>query len=275
MNELSLIIGHRENSEERKNNLEFLISYYNRILKNTNYEIIIVEQDETQKLKLSDNFKHIFAFNKKYYNRSWGFNIGIRNAKYENILCIDNDIILPKKEIEIGLNNLSETKVFVPYEMFWDMNKEVSDNFKKEQDLVYVFSNTATKKVTERYNGVDSKHQLKFGGAFMVEKSFYLKYPFMVEEFEQYGAEDENSMFIYSKILLNMKKDTQPRNRFGNMFHLYHERIDYVKLREDKDYQKNCILMERNRSLSYEQTINYINSYKDKIGNIFKYENNI
>ncbi len=263
---ISVIIGHRENSIERKENLEFLFNYYNEFLKKkvSIYEIIIVEQDEIQKFKNS-----LFIFNKGLYNRAWGFNIGVKYSQYENILCIDNDIILPEDTFINGLKSIIEEKtVYVPYENFIDLSKDQTKIFKQTLNF-----NFKKEELNERYGWVDSNHQFKYGGCYFTNKNFYMESGGMEENQRMYGAEDETFFFKYSKILEPLGKNWNPRSKIHSIYHLWHERVNYVWLRQQQDYQNNCKLLEKIRSMKYENLLKYIKEIKKVYFNENKYKN--
>jgi glycosyltransferase involved in cell wall biosynthesis len=262
---ISIIIGHRENGIERKENLEFLLQYYKNLLQqeNFNYEIIIVEQDEIQKVRDS-----LFIYNKGLYNRSWGFNIGVKHAKYENILCIDNDIILPQDTFFNGLQQVINNKtVYVPYEWFIDFTKEQTKKFKEDINF-----NFKREELNERYGWTDSVHQFKYGGCFFVNKNFYLEVCGMEESCEGWGCEDESWFFKYSKILEPKGLDWNPRSKICSIYHLYHERTNMLWVRDQMFYKNNCKLMEKIRSMEIDDLLRYIEECRSIYFNENKYK---
>ena len=270
----SLVIGHKQNSEERKNNLQFLIKYYNNILEQEKieFEIIIVEQDLKSKIDFPiKNGRVIFCYNDGEYNRAWSLNIGVVNSKYDNVLCIDNDIVLPTNTFLNGLNQINITKnIYVPYEYFLDINKQVAENFKMNLDFSYLKSEFK-KGVIDRYNWVSSDQQYKFGGCFFTNKNFYISIAGMDENCRGWGAEDEAFFFKYSKILEHHKKDWKPRSKFHEIYHLYHDRVNMSWVGQQEFYKKNVEIMEKIRNISYDNLIDYIEGQKKDFANIYKY----
>lgn len=92
---MDFILTHRNVCEERGENLEYVLGWINSLEVDSN--IIVVEQDDTSKLKIDFskyNTKHIFAKNDGLFNKSWGMNIGIRNSSSDHIVFCDSDCFL-------------------------------------------------------------------------------------------------------------------------------------------------------------------------------------
>ena len=89
MEKVSMIINHRNSSVDRQENLLSIISYFKNCC-----EIIVVEQDDNSKISLPNDIKHIFIKNSGLFNRSWGFNVGVKSANFDKLCFNDNDIIM-------------------------------------------------------------------------------------------------------------------------------------------------------------------------------------
>jgi predicted glycosyltransferase involved in capsule biosynthesis len=271
---ISIVIGHKQNSEERKDNLKFLINYYNNMLikEKIEFEILIVEQDVSSKIDFPiKNGRVFFCYNNGEYNRAWSLNIGVVNSKYDSVLCLDNDIILPLDTFLNGLDQINKNKnIYVPYEYFLDMNKDVTSSFKQNLDFNYLKSELR-KGITDRYNWVSSDNQYKFGGCFFTNKNFYVSISGMDENCRGWGAEDEAFFFKYSKVLEHYKKDWKPRSKTHEIYHLYHDRINMAWVGQQEFYKKNVSIMEKIRNMSYDNLMLYITEQKKDFGNIYKY----
>jgi glycosyltransferase involved in cell wall biosynthesis len=129
---VSYIIGHRGNLPQRVRNLGIVLNW----LKNFKYEVILVEQDSVPKVKyLSEKFniKYFFAKNEGIYNRSWGLNIGYRNATGDIIVCADNDMVMFPKELQDSLLQCTneEYKCVSPFQYLFDLSNEQTENIVK------------------------------------------------------------------------------------------------------------------------------------------------
>ena len=100
-------------------NFLYTLKWFMKYFPTTDYEYIIVEQDEEEKIKLSDELKikKIFLYNPHIFNRGWGYNVAIKHYITTKIavLC-DTDIILenPKQlhdSIEISENIIQSPEI--------------------------------------------------------------------------------------------------------------------------------------------------------------------
>ena len=97
----SIIISYRESTEERRNNLKYLLDYLSYI-QDRNTEILIIEQDDESKIDWLDEIrgkeyiKHIFIKNPGIFNKGWGYNIGSKLAESDILIFSDADLLNPK-----------------------------------------------------------------------------------------------------------------------------------------------------------------------------------
>jgi hypothetical protein len=278
---ISLVINHRQNSEERKDNLFHLLKYYDNLfqkIKEHEFEIWIIEQDTSSKIQsMLCSIKNTIpiisqlCYNNGEYNRSWSANVGAKLSNADIMIYVDNDIIIPEDTLVNSLNKLNgkdqhgfDYDILVPYENFIDLNLEQTRIWK--QTGKYIFSNQSC-----RY-GTDSNHIVKVGGCFITKLKFYFSIGGMDEDCRGYGAEDDSFYYKYSRVLEHDHRDWRPRNKINNIYHLYHERLDVGWIRNQEFYRKNCEVMNNVRTMKFEDLIKYINDNKDKIGNINKYK---
>jgi hypothetical protein len=201
-------------------------------------------------------------------------NIGIMNVKYQNVLHVDNDIIIPKKELEIGLENIIRNKnIFFPYEWFWDLSEDVTKKFKCNLDFNYLETQKHAGLI-ERYGNDGSGQCVKAGGCYFTNKDFYMSIAGNEEQQFGYGAEDDAWHEKVRIILQYENKWSYTRNYMGNIYHLYHKRTDYVWLREQKFYKDNCIIMKKIINMNYEELLKYIEECKKTFFNPDKYLSN-
>lgn len=281
---ISLVICHRQNSEERKENLFYQLKYYDRtfneimrVQPNLKFDIWIIEQDThtridklQQQVKLSIPFITQFCYSDKEFNRSWGMNVGVKLCCSDIVLCSDNDIILKKETIISAIKKLVSEKdkfgfpfsVLVPYEQFLDLSPEQTKIWKKTGQLD--FPNQVC-----RY-GRPSSQITKVGGCYFVKRDFHLEIGGMDERMEFYSAEDDEYFYRYSRILEHQGRDWKPR-LIHNMYHLFHTRIDLDYVRKHPLHKKNCDMMNLTCTMPYEDLLKHIEEMKKDLGNINKY----
>jgi len=96
--DVSYIIAFRAENIERVDALIFVLKklrgYFPKL------EILVVEQDSEPKLELDENLKvkHIFVFNSGLFNKSWAFNIAVKNTQKPVFAFGDADIFLEKED---------------------------------------------------------------------------------------------------------------------------------------------------------------------------------
>ncbi len=98
VDKVAFIICFRESTEDRKNALQFVLNWLNKIL--PDIEILIIEQDEQPRLslKLPSNCKKVFIYNPGLFNRSWAFNVALNHTTKEILTFSDADAVLTKKD---------------------------------------------------------------------------------------------------------------------------------------------------------------------------------
>jgi len=282
---ISLVICHRQNSEERKENLFYQLKYYDRtfneimrVQPNLKFDIWIIEQDThtridklQQQVKLSIPFITQFCYSDKEFNRSWGMNVGVNLSHADICLCSDNDIILKKETILKSLQTLisGKDKFNFPYEVLWcyenfiDLNPEQTKIWKKTGQLD--FPNQVC-----RY-GRPSSQINKVGGCYFVKRNFHLSIGGMDEKMRGWGCEDDEYYYRISRVLESQKRDWNPRLNH-NIYHLFHERVNLEAIRIDPLYKKNSEIMNATCTMPFNELLCHIEEMKKDLGNPYKYK---
>jgi len=280
MNNVSIIISYKEShfnknvnyknyQNYRKFNIIKILEYINDNLK-YNTEIVIVEQDNKSTIDWLNNIKfnknieinHIFVKNDGVFNKGWGYNIGVNNCKYDNLIFQDGDIVVHKKAYEyIELIDSKEFDVVKPYSSISYLNYINSHLFyTKELDFNKLSS---MKTVT---SGKDLG--VLTGGSFFIRKSDYLKIKGFDENCYGYAHEDDIVDIKIKNFGLNIFYDDK-----YNCLHLYHfsgkNKFDvlnnyYSRIEENKK------LYESIKKMNNIEFLEYIEKIKDfgKIKNI-------
>jgi glycosyltransferase involved in cell wall biosynthesis len=240
----SYIISYRENDEFRKKDLEAVINY---ILNFgfENFEIILIEQDIKERVKINKNknIKKIFIYNADVFNKGLGYNIGALNAKYDVLVFCDADIILPK---EFLLNALNYTKTF-----------DVVDPYKK----IYYYDEVVTNKMIEEgFTSLSDKIDKEIqsfvitGGVFLMKRDKFIEIKGYDETCFGYGHEDD---ILDSKIKIMGYKLIRMDNQY--CIHLYHPLSTPLYYNHIKN---NKILAGDYRKLTKDDLLKKINSTK-------------
>jgi glycosyltransferase involved in cell wall biosynthesis len=141
MKKIAYIIGHRNSEDpDRLRNLlivlKWLIGVKVLLLKHKiELKIIVVEQDETPKLKGIDNkdITHIFLYNPGLYNRGWAFNVGFRFTSADYYFFADNDIVLKTDDIIKVFLKCFKYDAVNPYKKILDTNDDFVKTFDPER----------------------------------------------------------------------------------------------------------------------------------------------
>jgi hypothetical protein len=125
---VSYIFTYRQTTADRTANL-FTTLEWLKTVKVPNLEVVIVEQDTESKylnnLQYPFPIKHIFAYNPKLFNRSWGFNVAIRNTTNPILFFADSDMIIPPSQVHETINLLnSQFDVVSPFSQCLELNPE-------------------------------------------------------------------------------------------------------------------------------------------------------
>lgn len=212
----SLIIGYRH-SDLRLSNLKEIIKRFDKNC----IEIIIVEQDINQKLKLDnkENLKQLFVYNPGPYNRSWSFNIGMNNTDRKYLVFSDADIFMSFENFMSAVAELDKFDVVSPYDTIYDLTAEQSERIKELED--YELQSFFLSKPRRSIN--------LCGGMTMFTRNAIEKVNGWDENFVGWGGEDNVQTLKVERLGL-----TYNTCEF-DAYHLYHEHI----IRHEKYYKIN------------------------------------
>jgi len=248
-NKFTYIIGYRH-SDERYKNLSRTLEWLNNF---PDSEIIIVEQDITQKLSLSnDKIKHIFVYNNSAYNRSWAFNIASKLASTEKICFGDSDLVMNVSHFLESLSELENFDVVSPYKVVLDLY-EVESEFPLSQ----------MENIQRPGRGETDNQKINLcGGIVLFRKDAITKIGGWNEDFIGWGGEDD---FQTLKVnLFGLKSKEMPYK----CYHLYHER----PAPDMNLYRRNLDLLNRAFNVKIEDLRTYITNSMIYIGNENKFK---
>ena len=238
----TFIIGYRHRLD-RFNLLKRTLDWINAF---SGVQVILVEQDKHSKIShLNLKCQHIFVKSDLPYNRSWAFNIGLKYAKTDIIVCGDSDIIMNPQDLINGLNALKEFEMVSPYNSVVDLNPD--ENGLSIQQII---------DINRPGRGETDNQKINIsGGISMFRKDVLLKIGGWSEEFVGWGGEDD---FQTIKVK-NFLKWTELKAR---CYHLWHQREQPNPLH----YQRTLKILEQASKMSKEQLQNSINRSIKTIG---------
>lgn len=245
----SFIIGYRH-SIERLHNLKRTLDWINGF---SNVDVIVVEQDTHSKIShLNLNCRQIFAKSNEPYNRSWGFNIGLKNSKTEAIVFSDSDIIMNPNDFINAIKQLEIYDMVNPY-------KSVLDLLPQETNLPI----EGLLNINRPGRGENDNQKINLcGGMSMFRKSAITKISGWNEQFQGWGGEDDYQAMKVINFLNYKEMDYK-------CYHLYHEK----ETPDMKYYQNNLQILKKTASLSKEDLVKSINATFGKNSMINKYDN--
>ena len=246
---LTYVIGYRH-TEERYENLSRTLDWLSTF---SNMDVLIVEQDSVSKFQNKWNVRHIFVKNLNQYNRSWAFNIAIKNSDSEAFAFGDSDLIMKNDEFLESVSLLGEYDVISPYKSVLDLTPE--ETLMDIEDM----SN-----ITRPGRGEADHQKINLcGGLVLFTKDSIMKVGGFCESFEGWGGEDD---FQTLKVnILGLKTKEMPYR----IYHLYHTRT----IPDMNFYQRNLQLLQSGFRASKEQIENHIMVTLPFIGDIKKYSN--
>jgi glycosyltransferase involved in cell wall biosynthesis len=242
------IIGYRHKSD-RFNLLKRTLDWINAF---SGVQVIVVEQDKHSKIgHLNLKCQHVFVKSNKPYNRSWAFNIGLKMAKSDIIVCGDSDIIMQPNDFINGLNTLREFEMVSPYNSVVDLTHQ--ENGLSIQQII---------EINRPGRGETDNQKINIsGGIAMFRKDALVKIGGWSESFIGWGGEDD---FQTLKVK-NFLTWTELKAR---CYHFWHQREQPDSI----NYQKSLQILNQANGMTKEQLKNTINNSIKTIGMKNKYD---
>jgi N-terminal domain of galactosyltransferase len=243
------IIGYRH-SPDRLNNLKRVLDWINGF---SGADVILVEQDKHSKVShLNLKCRHIFVKSNMPYNRSWSFNIGIKNSKSNIIVFGDSDLIMEPSDFVSGIKELEKYEMVSPYSSVLDLTPNES-NFPLEQIML----------IQRPGRGETDNQKINIcGGISMFRKDSIKKIAGWDERFLSWGGEDDYQTIKVKNFLSSIELNKK-------CYHLYHTKSQP----DNKCYQTNLQILQHANSLSKEDLVRMINMSSQKIGMHNLYDN--
>lgn len=225
---ISYVFTYRQSTIDRYNNLLTILEWIKTLENFQNIEVVIVEQDDVSKLTLPSQYsfaiKHIFVKNNRLFNRSWGFNVALRNTTNPILFFADSDMIIKPELVNETVNLISSNQfdAVSPFAQCIELNPEETEKF----DL-----NTFQYDVEKPPRG-----GMNFCSGIVAYSRIALERIFGWDErFEGWGGEDD-IQFMKTKQLLKYVMLN------GKCFHLYHNRSKNDGSNQHDNYGNNLNL---------------------------------
>jgi len=211
----TLIIGVRisEQDTSRLKNLEFILEWLDYYYSDL-FDILIIEQDESQKLDSErycrkHNVRYEFLYNPFDYNRGWGYNVAVKHfcESTKVVVMMDTDVLTGANFIsEVRDCYLGKYKIISPYQ-----NVYYSDEYESREII-------KTKKFGFKANPKNIKNPVSItGGIVIFDKNTFLS----LKGFEQYlgySCEDRS----LDVAIINLCEEDKIRIAPRAYIHLFH-----------------------------------------------------
>ena len=243
------IISYRH-STERFNNLKRTLEWVNAF---SGGEIILVEQDKNSKLQDTKlPCRHIFLKSNMPFNKSWGFNVGLKYANSNVIIFGDSDLIMDPNEFIKSVKMLDQYEMVNPYNTVIDLNpQESGGSFEQIMQI-----NRPGRGET------DIQKVPLCGGICIFRREAIHKIGGWHEDFVGWGGEDDFQS-VKVKSFLNWHENQE------KCYHIYHNRT----APDMKWYQRNLQLLQKLGVMNKEELQKVINNVTPKSGLKYKYDN--
>lgn len=243
------IISYRHNTE-RLNNLRKTLDWINAF---SGAEVIVVEQDKCSVLKdINLKCRHIFLKSNMPFNKSWGFNVGLKYANSNVIIFGDSDLIMDPQEFIKSVQMLDQYEMVNPYNSVIDLNHQES-NTGLEQIL----------QINRPGRGETDIQKVPLcGGICIFRREAIHKIGGWHEDFIGWGGEDDFQS-VKVKAFLNWYENK------AKCYHIYHNRM----APDMKWYQRNLQLLQKLSPMTKEELQKVINNVTPKSGLKHKYDN--
>jgi predicted glycosyltransferase involved in capsule biosynthesis len=243
------IISYRHNTE-RLGNLKRTLEWINSF---SGVEVIVVEQDKHSKLKdFNLPCRNIFLKSNMPFNKSWGFNVGLKYANTGIIIFGDSDLIMDPQEFIKSVQLIDKYEMINPYSSVIDLNPQESS-----APLGQILS------IDRAGRGETDIQKVPLcGGICIFRRDAIHRIGGWDQNFIGWGGEDDFQSVKVKNFLTSYENTAK-------CYHLYHDR----PAPEMKWYQKNLQLLQKLSSMSKEELQKVINNSLPKLGMKNLYDN--
>ena len=186
------------------------------------------------------------------FNKSWGFNVGLKYANSNTIVFGDSDLIMDPHEFIKSVKLLEQYEMVNPYNSVIDLNQQES-NASLDQIM----------NINRPGRGETDIQKVPLcGGICIFRKDAIHRIGGWHEDFIGWGGEDDFQS-VKVKNFLNWHENT------AKCFHIYHDR----SAPDMKWYQRNLQLLQKLSPMTKEELQKVINNVTPKSAMKNKYDN--
>ena len=236
------IIGYRHNPE-RLQNLRRVLDWINGF---AGVEVLLIEQDTHSKIShLNLRAKHIFTKSNMPFNKSWAFNVGIKNSTSNLIVFGDSDLIMDPNQFITALSSMAQYEMVNPYHTVIDLN---------QQESTLPFERMI--QINRPGRGETDIQKVPLcGGICLFRKEAIMRIAGWNEDFWSWGGEDDFQSIKVKQLLSYTELQAK-------CYHLYHERVQP----DMKWYQRNLQILQKSANMDKSQLQRVILNQLPKIG---------
>ena len=232
-----------KHSADRLQNLRRVLDWINGF---GNVEVIVVEQDKHSKIShLNFKAKHIFTKSNMPFNKSWAFNVGIKNSTSNLIVFGDSDLIMEPNQFITALNSMSQYEMVNPYNTVIDLTQQESTSPLEQMIQINRPGRGET----------DIQKVPLCGGICLFRKEAIMRIGGWNEDFWSWGGEDDFQSIKVKQLLSYTELQAK-------CYHLYHERVQP----DMKWYQRNLQILQKTSNMDKSQLQKIILNQLPKIG---------
>ena len=273
----TFIIFSRLDNEKRQQNLKAILEFYRKNV--TDAKFVIVEDDAFPRIAENnmffdapEDFTYTFIRNKKEWNKSRGYNMGIKLATTERLVFNDVDAIIHPNQLLQSFEQLEERKggIIYPYNgEFLCTDSEVKEEFIKSVDYgvlsrrypsflpldgedPYIYVNRVE-------DGILFGHFNSTGGCVLSHKTAMIECNGYNPHFNGWGYEDDEMPKRFHKLgydVLRLNGERFP------CWHLDHTDESSSPKETQENYGDNKCLFEEVSSYTKGEMKNYIKTWK-------------
>ena len=208
----SFIIFYQYDHDDRKRNLDILIKYISKNF--SEVEIVVIQQlrnlEDAKNIPKSLNQKNVthsvMGDMTEHFNKLQGYNLGVKLAKYNNLIFNDVDIIFNPKAILDSINQIEEDhdKIIQPYDGYvYGLRLSSIDSFEESLDfnLLLDFIGDYDKfQIRTENEHVRLKNIGSTGGGLICKRNTLKKVFGFNPNFKGWGFEDNETKIRFNKL---------------------------------------------------------------------------
>ena len=186
------------------------------------------------------------------FNRSWGFNVGLKYTSSKIVVFTDCDLMLNPELFINGLKLMEQYEMVSPYSSVVDLTPQES-NLSLDEIL----------KIDRPGRGETDIQKINIcGGISIFRRDAINKIAGFHEDFVGWGGEDDFQAIKVKNFLTSFEQK-------GRCYHLYHDK----EVPDMKWYQRTLQLLNQLAALNKEELFKVIQTTSPKIGMKNKYDN--